>query len=268
MQQVKRVKVCFPVLTLLVMVLCIAGQQHLIARADAGCSNGSCQRAGYVAQGGSGTYKYVESTFILPKNQDIITGKNGQFSLGVGLDSNSGSPRWASAGVNMQVTNGRIASPTAFWSVTNGANIRDPRGQGPGHGFFRSTVQVQLGDKIFASVQLQSQGQIRFTMENKTRGGRDRFTLNLDDSSKQPDGSMAGCFLFFSISNGPQALNGLSYPREARFFGCKVGANQGSTQTIDKVNPAVYAVSGLSNTPTLTSPPTGGKFTVNWDGIA
>jgi len=170
--------------------------------------------------------------------------------------------------VNIQVANGQIASPTAFWSVTNGANIRDTRGKGPGHGFFRSTVQVQPGDKIFVSVQLQSQGQIIFTMDNKTRSGRDRFTLNLDGNSKQLNGSMAGCFLFFSVPNGAQAINGLSYPRKARFFGCKVEANQGSTQTIDKVNPSLYAVSGLSNTPTLTSPPTGGNFTVNWNGIA
>ena len=159
----------------------------------------SCQRAGYVAQGGSGTYKYVASVFTLPKNQDIITGGDGKFSIGVSLDSGSGSPRWAAAGVDNQVTNGQIASQTAFWSVTDGANIHDTRGEGSGHGFFPSTVRVQPGDKIFASVQLQSQGQqaqIIFTMVDITNSGSDQFTLNLDDSSKQPDGSMAGCFLF------------------------------------------------------------------------
>jgi len=238
---------------------------------DGACSNGICQRAGYVAQGGSGTYKYVESTFILPKNQDIIKGNDGKFSIGVGLDSGSGSPRWAAAGVDNQVINGQLASQRAFWSVTDGANSHDTRGQGSGHGFFPSIVQVQPGDHIFASVQLQSQGQqaqIIFTMDDITNGGSDNFTLNLDDSSKQPDGSMAGCFLFFSPADGAQSINGLAHPRKTRFFGCKVGADQDSAQTIDQTNHSPYTASGLSNAPTLTSPPTRGNFTVNWGGSA
>ncbi|HEX3642080.1 MAG TPA: hypothetical protein VHV10_12385, partial [Ktedonobacteraceae bacterium] len=216
---------------------------------------------------GSGTYKYVASTFILPKNQDIITGSDGKFSIGVSLDSGSGLPRWAAAGVDNQVINGQIASQTAFWSVTDGANIHDTRGNGSGHGFFPSTVRVQPGDKIFASVQLQSQGQqaqIIFTMVDITNSGSDQFTLNLDDSSKQPDGSMAGCFLFFSPAGGAQSINGLAHPRKTRFSGCKVGADQRSAQTIDQASPSPYTASGLSNAPTLTSPPTRGNFTVNW----
>jgi hypothetical protein len=227
------------------------------------CSNGKCQRAGYVAQGGSGTYKYVESTFTLPRNQDIITGRDGKFSIGVSLDSGSGSPRWAAAGVDNQVINGQLASQTAFWSVTDGANIHDTRGEGSGHGFFPSTVRVQPGDEIFASVQLQSQGQIIFTMDDRTNGGHDQFTLNLDDSSKQPDGSMAGCALFFSPVSGARSINDLAHPRQTKFSGCKVGADQGSAQTIDQANPSQYTASGLSSALTLTSPP---NFTVNWEG--
>ena len=125
MRQVKLLKVSFPILTLLVMVLSIAGQQQLIARADIGCS-GTCPfRAGYVANSSTiNTYDYVESTFMLPTSITPIAAAAIKSSIGVGLgDDHLGSPNWAAAGIEIQVeANGQIDQPTSFWSVTHGSN--------------------------------------------------------------------------------------------------------------------------------------------------
>lgn len=132
MRQVKLLKVSFPILSLLVMVLAIADQQQLIARADTGCSGRCPFRAGYVANSSTiNTYDYVESTFTLPSSVNNSSNSGSKFSMSVGLgDDHLGSPNWASAGVDIQVeANGQIDQPTSFWSVTNGSNTHGIRNE-------------------------------------------------------------------------------------------------------------------------------------------
>ena len=224
MRQVKLLKVSFPILTLLVMVLSIAGQQQLIARADIGCS-GTCPfRAGYVANSSTiNTYDYVESTFMLPTSITPNSSSSNKFSIGVGLgDDHLGSPNWAAAGIEIQVeANGQIDQPTSFWSVTDGSNSNS-RGQGSGHGYFPTNVKVNSGDTIFASVKFNPpSSQVQFFMRDlnnsDTNTNQDSFSLTMN--SGQPDGKTAGCFLLFNAANGPSS----AYPDSVNFTGCKVG---------------------------------------------
>jgi len=272
MRQIKLLKVSFPILIFLVMVLSIAGWQLPIARADT-CSESICYvRAGYVAHSDTtGTYDYVESTFTLPQEQDITIPdgtNNSKFSIGVvlGGDNHFNSQNWAAAGIDIQVTNGQIASQTSFWSVTDQATT-DSRGLGSGHGYFPTNVKnVNLGDKIKASIGLNN-SVVTFSMKDlsnsDTSTNQDRFSLPID-SGKEPDGQTAGCVVFFS--NASQYPN-FAYPQQVKFSTCKVGANRGSKQAIDSSTSFGYTAQALSQSASLDTPSSRGGFTVCWNGV-